>query len=269
MVTLSAPPDSALPPQPSPGLPPPGSPSFGSPWPHVRAGVRVAAGLPSLMLMCSLIGVGGLCRDVGFPIGAGMLSTLFIWAAPAQMVFFGSVASGAAFPLIALAVSLSSVRFIPMCMTLLPLLRQPARAGRRGTPTWLMLVLAHYIAVTAWVEGMRRLPGMAREVRIPFFLGFSNTIILAATFATGAGYYLIGQLPPPLAAALLFTSPTYFTLALLNNARIMLDWIAVGLAFALMPLVVRIVPSGFDLMVNGLGVGTFAYLVHRLRRARA
>lgn len=227
----------------------------------------MAAGLPSIMLMCSLVGVGGLCRDVGYPMGAGMISTLFIWAAPAQMVFFGSVASGAAMPLIALAVSLSSVRFIPMCMTLLPLLRRPAREGRRGTPTWLMLLLSHYIAVTAWVEGMRRLPEIEREARIPFFLGFANTIILAATFATGAGYYLIGQLPPPLAAALLFTSPVYFTLALINNARMLLDWLAVGLAFALMPLVVRLVPSGFDLMVNGIGVGTFAYGVHRLRRA--
>jgi predicted branched-subunit amino acid permease len=248
---------------------PPPEPPAGSPWPHVVAGVKVAAGLPSIMLMCSLIGVGGLCRDVGYPMGAGMLSTLFIWAAPAQMVFFGSVASGATLPLIALAVSLSSVRFIPMCMTLLPLLRQPAREGKRGTPTWLMLVLSHYIAVTAWVEGMRRLPDMPREARIPFFLGFSNTIILAATFATGAGYYLIGQLPPPLAAALLFTSPAYFTLALINNAKMLLDWLAVGLAFALMPLVVHLVPPGFDLMVNGIGVGSFAYLVHRLRRAAA
>lgn len=244
-------------------------PVASSPWPHVLAGARAGSGLPAFMLMCSLVGVGGLCRDVGYPLGAGVLSTLFIWAAPAQMVFFGSLSSGAALPLVALAVSLSSVRFIPMCMTLLPLLRQPAGEGRRGTPVWLMLLLSHYIAVTAWVEGMRRLPGMPREARIPFFLGFSNVIILAAAFATGAGYYLMGQLPPPLAAALLFTSPAYFTIALIGNAKQMMDWLAVGLAFALMPLIMRFVPSGFDLMVSGIGVGSFAYGVHRSRRVAA
>ncbi|MCA0407429.1 MAG: AzlC family ABC transporter permease [Proteobacteria bacterium] len=255
MIPLSASPDSASPP-----------PGPSSPWPHVWAGVRAGAGLPAFMLMCSLVGVGGLCRDVGYPMGAGIISTLFIWAAPAQMVFFGAVAAGTAMPFIALAVSLSSVRFIPMCMTLLPLLRQPASEGRKGTPTWLLLLLSHYIAVTAWVEGMRRLPPMPREARIPFFLGFSNTIITAATIATGVGYFLIGQLPPPLAAALLFTSPAYFTLALMNNARMTMDWLAIGLSFVLMPVIVRFVPSGPDLMVSGIGIGTLAYLVHRVRR---
>lgn len=263
MIPLSASPDSD-----NAGAPGP-APGASSPWPHVWAGVKAGAGLPAFMLMCSLVGVGGLCRDVGYPLGAGVMSTLFIWAAPAQMVFFGAVAAGTALPFIALAVSLSSIRFIPMCMTLLPLLREPAGEGRKGTPTWLLLLLSHYIAVTAWVEGMRRLPSMPREERIPFFLGFSNTIITAAALATGVGYYLIGQLPPPLAAALLFTSPAYFTLALMNNARMSMDWLAIGLSFALMPIIVRFVPSGPDLMISGIGIGTLAYLVHRLRRSVA
>lgn len=258
MIPLSASPDSPTPPV-----------GPASPWPHVWAGVRAGAGLPAFMLMCSLVGVGGLCRDVGYPMGAGVMSTLFIWAAPAQMVFFGAVAAGTAPLFIALAVSLSSVRFIPMCMTLLPLLRQPEGEGRKATPMWLLLFLSHYIAVTAWVEGMRRLPGMPRETRIPFFLGFSNTIITAATLATGVGYFLIGQLPPPLAAALLFTSPAYFTLALMNNARMTMDWLAIGLSFVLMPVITRFVPSGPDLMVSGIGIGTFAYLVHRVRSQMA
>lgn len=247
-------------------IPPPAAPS---PWPPFWRGARAGAGLPGLMLMASMLGVGGLCHDIGYPMGAGVLSTLFIWAAPAQLVFFGAVAAGTPMALIALAVSLSSVRFIPMCMTLLPLLRQPAGEGRRATPIWLMVVLSHYIAVTAWVEGMRRLPEIARAERIPFFLGFANTILLMASFATGVGYFLVGALPPPLAAALLMTSPAYFTLALINNARQLMDWLAVGLAFALMPVIVRFLPSGFDLVVGGVGVGTLAYFAQRLKRVAA
>ncbi|MFN3481500.1 AzlC family ABC transporter permease [Rhabdaerophilum calidifontis] len=211
------------------------------------------------MLMCSLVGVGGLCRDIGYPPGAAVLSTLMIWAAPAQMVLFGSIAAGVALPAIAAAVSLSSIRFVPMCMSILPLVRRP------GTPTWLLLLIAHFVAVTAWVEGMRRLPDMPQHARIPYYLGFANTVMLAAAFATGAGYFLIAELPPPLAAGLLFTSPVFFTLSLMAGARRALDWLAIGLGFAAAPLAARLVPAGLDLLVGGLGAGTLAYLAHRLR----
>lgn len=233
-----------------------------SPWTHVRAGVRAALGLPSLMLMGAMIGIGGLCRDIGYPLGAGIASTVLIWAGPAQMVLFGSLAAGVALPAIAVAISLSSIRFLPMCMSILPVMRG------RNTPSWLMLLLAHYVAVTAWVEGMRRLPLMPRAARIPFFLGFANTVVAAATLATGAGYYLIGQLPPAFAAGLLFTSPIYFTLALSAGARRLIDWLALMLGFASAPLAALLIPPGLDLLVTGVGMGSVAYLVHRFRRER-
>lgn len=243
-------------------------------WSAFFGGIRAAAGLPSLMLMASMVGVGGLCRDIGFPLGAGVLSTLLIWAGPAQVVLFGSIAAGAALPAIAIAVSLSSIRFVPMCMSLLPLMRMPPRpatatqSARAGTPTWLMMFLAHYVAVTAWVEGMRRLPDMPRHRRIPFYLGFSNTLIFSASVATGIGYYLIAQLPPPLAAGLLFTTPVYFTMALAAGARRLIDWLAFILGFASAPLVALFAPPGLDLLFGGVGMGTLAYLIHRLRARR-
>ena len=240
-----------------------------SEWgPHVWRGIRDASGLPSIMLMASLVGVGGLCRDIGYPMGAGVLSTLLIWAGPAQMVLFGSIAAGVGLPAIAIAISLSSVRFLPMCVSILPLMRMPAGEGRRGTPTWLMIILSHYVAVTAWVEGMRRLPHMPREVRIPYYLGFANTVMVAATLATGAGYYLIGQLPPALAAGLLFMSPIYFTVALAAGARRDIDWLAIGLGFGSAPVIAAYAPPGFDLVIGGVGMGTLAYLIHRARRLR-
>lgn len=233
-----------------------------SPWPHVREGIRDALGVPALVLMASLVGVGGLCRDIGYPMGAGVLSTLLIWAAPGQMVMFGALGSGAALPAVAIAVSLSSIRFMPMCMAILPLLRQPR------TPLWLMLLLSHYVAVTAWVQGMRVLPDMPQEKRIPYFLGFSNTVLVAAALATGVGYFLIGELPPALAAGLLFTSPLFFTVSMIAAARQMVDWLALGLGFAIAPIVFRFVPAGLDLLVEGLLAGTLAYIAHRILKAR-
>ncbi len=214
------------------------------------------------MLMASLVGVGGLARDVGYPMGAGVLSTILIWAAPGQMVMFGAIAAGAALPAVAVAVSLSSIRFLPMCVALLPLLRRP------GTPTWLLMLIAHYVAITAWVHSMRVLPDMPIEERIPYFLGFANTVLIAATIATGAGYYLIGQLPTAFAAGLLLTSPLFFLVNMVASARQLIDWLALGLGFGLAPIAIRFVPAGLDLLVEGLVGGTLAYLVHRLLRAR-
>jgi predicted branched-subunit amino acid permease len=229
-----------------------------TPWPHVWHGVQQAFGIPSLVLMASLIGVGGLCRDIGYPVGVAVLSTLLIWAAPGQVVFFGSLAAGASLPATALAISLSSVRFLPMCVALLPLMRT------KKTPIWVLMGLSHYVAITAWVEGMRRLPDMPQAARIPYFLGFANTVMLAATFATGLGYYLISALPPVFAAGLLFTSPMFFTCSMIASARHLLDWLALGLGFALAPIIFLYAPDGSDLLIQGLGVGTLAYFLNKL-----
>lgn len=212
--------------------------------------------------MASLIGVGGLTRDIGYPIWAGVLSTVLVWAGPAQVLLFGSIAAGTSLGAIAIAVCLSSIRFLPMTVSIIPLLR-----GRMmNTPK--LLLAAHMVAVTAWAEGSRRLPLMPQEERWPWFMGFSMTIMAAAAFATGAGYYLIGALPPALAAALLFTTPMFFTASLAAGCRTAADWAALGLGFALAPFAHLVAGPDFDLLAVGVTGGSIAYLIHR-RRLRA
>jgi len=41
---------------------------------------------PAFFVAVALTGIGGLARDVGHPVGAAMLSTLLIWAGPAQII---------------------------------------------------------------------------------------------------------------------------------------------------------------------------------------
>lgn len=213
--------------------------------------------------MCSLVGVGGLARDVGYPMWAGVLSTVLLWAGPAQVLLFGSLATGQSFAAIAITVSLSSIRFLPMVVSILPLLRGP-RVG-----TWKLLLAAHFIAVTAWTEGRRRLPDLPVEERYPYFLGFSVMIMAAASFATGAGYYLIAALPPALAAGLLFMTPIFFTLSLAAGSRTPADWAALVLGFALAPIAAMLVGRDFDLLLVGLVGGTLAFGLHKFtRRAR-
>jgi predicted branched-subunit amino acid permease len=225
-------------------------------------GARAALSFPAWTVALALLGVGSLARDVGHPIGAAMMSTVLIWAGPAQVIFYAGLATGMAPAAIAVAVSLSSIRFLPMTMSLLPMLRRP------GQGTGEQLIVAHFVAVTVWSESMRRLPDVPQEHRVPFYFGFAGACLLLSTVATGIGYHLMATLPVALAAGLLFLTPLFFTLSVTGGARRAADWLAIGLGFALQPIMLAGLGDGLDLLGVGLVGGTLAFLVGRLSEAR-
>jgi predicted branched-subunit amino acid permease len=224
-------------------------------------GARDALSLPAWVVGCSLLGVGSLARDAGFPAGAAVLSTLFIWAAPAQAILFASVAAGTTLPAIGLAVCLSSIRFLPMTLWILPVMRRPGH----GTVT--LLAAAHLVAVTTWIEGLRRMPAMPLPRRLPYFFGFSLACIGLSAATTYIGYFLVGALPIPLAAGLLFLTPVFFSVSLVAGARGVGDWSAILLGFGLAPASNHVLGKDFDLLAAGLIGGTGAYFAGRWRRA--
>lgn len=221
---------------------------------------RDAIVFPAWIVSLSVLGVGSLAHDAGFPAGAAALSTLLIWAAPAQLMLFAGVAAGTPLLVLAFAILLSSIRFLPMVMSVLPLLRPATQ--RTAT----QLLAAHFVAVTVWVESLRRLPGKPAEERVPYFFGFALGCIGLASLATYVGYYLVGALALPLAAGLLFLTPLFFTISLVAGARGAMDWAAVAAGFGLTPLATALAGKDFDLLALGLVGGTGAYLVGRLRR---
>jgi predicted branched-subunit amino acid permease len=225
-------------------------------------GVRASlTSVQGIVLFAGFVGFGGLVHDVNFPLGAAVLSTLLVWALPAQVLLVGGFAAGNSLPVIALAVGLSSVRLFPMVASLLPLMR-----GRSGFGT--QLLASHYVAVTAWVEGIRLLPPLPVEARMPFFLGLSNAFLLICAVGTIAGYLLAGTLPQALANGLLFLTPISFLLQLMRNARETVDWLALGFGLLLAPLFAQI-GGRLDLLWIGLTGGGAAYLLHRFRRGRS
>ena len=216
-------------------------------------GARQAMGGPAFVVAFSLLGVGGIAREAGFSPGVAAASTLLIWAGPAQIIFFAAVLAKASWPAVALSVSLSSVRMLPMGIALLPLLRGPRT--RLST----LLLAAHFISITVWAESLRRLPLLARQDRMPFYFGFASACILTTTLSTVIGYSLIGQLPLPLAAGLLFLSCIYFIATIARNARVAVDWLALGAGLLLAPLTTHYVGGGFDLLVLGVAGGAVAF----------
>jgi predicted branched-subunit amino acid permease len=223
-------------------------------------GVRAALTGPAFYVALSLMGVGSLAHAAGFPMGAAALSTLLIWAGPGQMLFFGAAAVKTAPAAIALGVSLSSVRLLPMVLSVLPMLRGPK------TRPLTLLAASHFIAVTVWAESLRRLPELDKPVRTPFFFGLALTCILLTTLSTALGYWLIGELPGPLAAGLMMLSPIYFLAATARAARSGADWLALLAGVLLAPLTQSYVGGGMDLVVLGLVGGGGAWFAGYLAR---
>lgn len=218
------------------------------------SGMRGALSAPTMILIASMVGFGGLARELGFDLWLTMTMTALIWALPSQVVLVGSIASGAGLIASALAVTLSAVRLLPMTVAWIPLVR-----ARNGKQIWLYL-LSHYVAVTAWVESMRRLPAMAREDRLPYFAGFALVLSSLNIVATGVGHQIAGELPGILSAGLFLLTPTYFLLSLSGAAQLLSDKLAMVAGLLLGPFFFWLAP-GFDLLWTGLVGGTLAYVV--------
>jgi predicted branched-subunit amino acid permease len=76
-----------------------------------------------LVLSGTYVSIGALAHGLGFSLLWVVLSTVLIWAAPAQVILVSALGAGAS-PLEAgLAVGLSAVRLLPMVIALLPVLK--------------------------------------------------------------------------------------------------------------------------------------------------
>lgn len=224
-----------------------------------RRGLRASVGLPAVILGATFIGIGSVCADYGMPLAWAMLATLLIWAGPAHLILVGGLGSGGSWIAVGLTVWLSSVRLLPMVVSLLPYLRLQ---GRHPVTA---LLCAHFVAISAWVEGLRLLPHVDGEGRVPFFLGLGSGLLLAASLATAAGYGLAGIIPGYFAAGLLFLTPIFFLLSLFTTARAVGDRLAIGAGFFGL-ILGALAGDGLELLYAGLGGGTMAYAAARLHR---
>ncbi|RAI42885.1 AzlC family ABC transporter permease [Rhodoplanes roseus] len=238
-------------------------PAVGSP---VRegylAGCRAGAtSVFQIVLIGTYISIGALAHDLGFSIAWVVLSTLVIWAAPAQVIMISALGAGAPPLEVAVAVSLSGVRLLPMVVALLPVLR--TRTSRFPG----VILAAHFTAVSMWMEALRLAPRRPVEQRVAFANGIGTMLIGSATLATVAGYYFARVLPEPVVGGLLFLTPMSFLVSVARSSRTASDRVAAVAGLVLSPLLV-VLGIGLDLMWTGLVGGTAAYLVHRVAKAR-
>src|ERR1700752_4189295 len=221
-------------------LPPLDSPSWQSPIRAFAWGVSaITSTVLTLVLFATYLGIGALAHDTHFSLGWVLASTLLVWAGPAQIILISTLGSGATAVQAAVAVGLSAIRLFPMVVSVLPLLRMPETKRRH------LVLAAHFIAVTLWVECYRLLP--------------------LSLIPTGLGYGLAANLPPLFAAAILLLTPLAFLLSTARNCTQISDMLALALGLALYPLVARL-NTGVDVLISGMAAGSIAYGVHWWRK---
>ena len=230
-------------------------------WRWFLRGSRHAISVPAFLLFGAFIGFGAITREAGLSLTQTLFMNTMIWALPAEIVLIGAMYAGVSLPAAALAVALSSVRLMPMVVALTPELRAPK------TRSWVLYVLSHIIAVTAWVIAMERFPHVPRERRTAFFAGMGAMLIVTNMTVTAIVFATAGAFPPLLSAVLFFITPLYFTTSLWGSARERAGHYAMILGLALGP-VCRAFFPGIDLLVAGIVGGVSAYLLHRLLSRR-
>ena len=225
-------------------------------------GVRAAFTIPGLILSSAFIGFAGLARESGISVYEAVFMTGVVWALPAKVVLIGAILAGASLPAAAFAVTLSSIRLMPMVVALVPEIRGPR------TRTWVLLLLSHFVAVTSWVLAMDNVRTVPREMRTAWYLGLGSTLPLANMALVAVVYVIAGRLPPVASAALLMLTPIYFLTSLWGSARERAGHVAMGLGLVLGPVMHVLAPS-FDLLLAGLIGGGLAFAVHVAGHRRA
>ncbi len=204
------------------------------------------------------IGMGALAHSYGLSSWWLALSTVLIWAGPAQLIIMAAIGTGGSLVEAAVAVALGGIRLFPMVVALLPLLKS------RGTRLRNLLLPMHFTTMSMWVELLRILPGLPRERRIAFCNGLSMGFMGTAVVFGFAGFYLAARLSPFVGGALLFLTPLSFLMSTARNAVSMVDRLALVIGLTLGPLLIYWNVS-FDLLWAGVGGGTLAYAFYRFR----
>jgi predicted branched-subunit amino acid permease len=224
-------------------------------------GMKGIFSLPAIILMLSFVGFCAFTAQAGIPVEQVVFMTGMVWALPAKVILVSSILGGANLLTAFIAVTLSSIRLMPMVAALVPEIRT------EKTPTWLLLFLSHFVAITAWVFAMERVQAVPRERRIAFFAGFGITLVLANMLLVAVVYQFVAEFPPIVAGCLFFLTPVYFLASIWSSARHPVIYVALAVGLIAGPLFYWLAPQ-FDILLAGVGGGTLAWAAERSWRRR-
>jgi predicted branched-subunit amino acid permease len=155
---------------------------------------------------------------------------------------------------IALAVTLTSTRFVTMTLTLFPQFHQKDRNRS-------LYASVHLLAMTAWAISMREFHAIETKHRLSYFVGLGLLCWVISVPATILGFYLAGMVPPPVTLGLVFINPLFFLLTF-TEVKPWINRIAILLGCIFGP-IFFILDRDTSLLAAGLVAGTIAYFIER------
>ncbi len=216
--------------------------------------------MPAAVLGAGFIGYGSLAAESGYSAWLTVVATFTIWALPGQLILLEMRAMNASAFAMVLAVVFSAARFLPMTMSLIPVLRDP----RHGRPA--LYAAAQLIAMSCWAAAMRRCPELPSSQRLPYFTGFAAVCMSVSAVSAIAGHYLAGAFPPLVRVGFAFLTPVYFFVILIGDVRTRLAALALVCGALAGPLF-YLMNAQWSVLLAGIVGGTAAYLIHRRLRS--
>ena len=210
------------------------------------------------MLVAGYVAFGAMAAANDIPMGVAVASTAVLWALPAQIVLVEMHSLAAPVVATVIAVMLSSARFLPMTLMLMPELRD------RKHRSWLYYLAAQMLSLSGWTMAVARFPGIPRERRLSWFFGFTLVLMSVSAASTAAGYVGADQLPPLARLGLVFMVPMYYLLILSGSVRERVAAVGLGCGAVAGPLAYLLTPD-WSVPLSGLAGGTLAYLLLRKR----
>lgn len=223
----------------------------------MKLGVKAGLYGPGPVLLAGMIGFGAMGHGIGLSILQTSAISFLMYALPGQIVFIEMMSMGAASSVVAIAVALTSTRFLTMVLTLFPQIPK-----KKNEPSRLLSV--HLVAMSAWAFCMRDFPKMKPEVRYGYFLGIGLICWLMAVPGTIFGYIVSEYVPIWIAIPLVFVNPLFFLLSFVD-VKVPLNRLAIivgGIAGAVF---YNIYPEN-ALLISGLGFGSLAYAFDYFKR---
>jgi predicted branched-subunit amino acid permease len=210
------------------------------------------------VLVAGYAAFGALAAANDMPMGVAVASTAVLWALPAQIVMVEMHSQAAAILATVVAVMLSSARFLPMTLMLMPELRD-----EKHRP-WKYYLAAQLLSLSGWTMAVARFPSMPRAQRLAWFYGFTLVLMSVSAASTAAGYLGADRLPPLARLALVFMVPLYYVLILTGAVRDRSAALALACGAVAGPLA-YLLTADWSLPLGGLAGGTLAYLLVRGR----
>ena len=220
-----------------------------------------ALALPALALGSTMMGFGAIAREAGFDFWMTTLTTLSVWGMPGQVAFVSLYATGSSLFLMVVAVALANMRMMLMVISGADMLK----LNQHNLPFYKRVIIMHFMAITSWAQLTFKQSSYPPHQLLTYYKGFTAIVFVCGMAGTMTGYFLDDLLPPHLLRLVIYITPLYILL-LLVNARQTINRLAGFFGAALSPFLYILV-GDWAILVAGFAGGTAALLVQRLRQS--